>query len=124
MQPRQQDLNAINIVIDTLNDYAEKGCTPDDSYFVDLLPKRFRLTMAQVQDRSSEFWVIKPCWYEELEPLTQEDLELYTFEEFQGDATTGSSSYIWGVYQPGLLEALEELVKQCEKIAEEQEDEE
>lgn len=74
--------------------------------------------MAQVQDCSNTYWVIKPQIYDELEPLTRQDLEFYGFKEHQNCAVTGSGLDTWAVYQPGLLQALEDIARRCEAIAE------
>lgn len=104
-----------------IDGYAQKlSALESDKYWVDMLPKKFLFTVADITDLrvgNGTLMVIEPQMYDHLRPLRASDERFMSrqkdLEHFYGIAgglaVTGSGADTWAVYRPGLLAAMKKL---------------
>lgn len=109
--PSQDMVKRLNGMAQKLNQLAEEDKM--STYWVDELPSQYRLTMKDVEDirKGKVVWVFQPQVYEEIDEFDNSDpKELDYFNDFRGDAVTGSGCDTWGLYRPGMLEEMEKVL--------------
>jgi len=103
----------LNDMASKLNNLVETG--EMETYWVDELPQKYRLTMKDVEDirKGKIVWVFQPQVYDEIMKFDNSDSEqLSWFYDFEGNAVTGSGADTWGLYRPGMLDEMEKIYHQ------------
>lgn len=99
-KPSKKTIQNLNRIAKILNNLEM------ETYWVDELSQKYRLTM---DDLKPGMWVFQPQIYDEVEEIDPEQFEY--FYEHNGDAVTGSGADTWGLYRPGILNEMTNLVK-------------
>jgi len=111
--PTANMIRQLNYMASKLNDLGEAGKT--ETYWVDMLPPKYRLTMKDVEDihKGKIVWVFQPQGYDEIMKFDNSDPEqLSWFYDFEGNAVTGSGADTWGLYRPDMLNEMEKIYHQ------------